>query len=110
MNKAYPHPVGKLPAPGKKRNENNFLILQWWAREDSNLQPSGYEPLALTIELRAPAPTRRSREQRSMAASLCREFSRRGTGESISGRRRRDSHASSADRPRGMVTARCLER
>src|SRR5215831_11903299 len=27
---------------------------QWWAREDSNLQPSGYEPLALTIELRAP--------------------------------------------------------
>ena len=25
----------------------------WWAREDSNLQPSGYEPLALTIELRA---------------------------------------------------------
>src|SRR5262249_38535112 len=26
----------------------------WWAREDSNLQPSGYEPLALTIELRAP--------------------------------------------------------
>jgi hypothetical protein len=27
----------------------------WWAREDSNLQPSGYEPLALTIELRAPA-------------------------------------------------------
>jgi hypothetical protein len=27
----------------------------WWARQDSNLQPSGYEPLALTIELRAPA-------------------------------------------------------
>jgi hypothetical protein len=27
----------------------------WWAREDSNLQPSGYEPLALTIELRARA-------------------------------------------------------
>jgi len=25
----------------------------WWARQDSNLQPSGYEPLALTIELRA---------------------------------------------------------
>ena len=25
----------------------------WWAREDSNLQPSGYEPLALTIELQA---------------------------------------------------------
>ncbi len=27
--------------------------LGWWARQDSNLQPSGYEPLALTIELRA---------------------------------------------------------
>jgi hypothetical protein len=27
----------------------------WWARQDSNLKPSGYEPLALTIELRAPA-------------------------------------------------------
>ena len=26
----------------------------WWARQDSNLKPSGYEPLALTIELRAP--------------------------------------------------------
>ncbi len=26
----------------------------WWARQDSNLQPSGYEPLALTIELQAP--------------------------------------------------------
>lgn len=25
----------------------------WWARQDSNLQPSGYEPLALTIELQA---------------------------------------------------------
>ena len=31
------------------------LIYDWWAREDSNLQPSGYEPLALTIELRARA-------------------------------------------------------
>ena len=28
-------------------------MICWWAREDSNLQPSGYEPLALTIELRA---------------------------------------------------------
>ena len=26
----------------------------WWARQDSNLQPSGYEPPALTIELQAP--------------------------------------------------------
>jgi hypothetical protein len=27
---------------------------EWWARQDSNLQPDGYEPPALTIELRAP--------------------------------------------------------
>ena len=26
----------------------------WWARQDSNLQPDGYEPSALTIELHAP--------------------------------------------------------
>ena len=25
----------------------------WWARQESNLRPSGYEPVALTIELRA---------------------------------------------------------
>ena len=25
----------------------------WWARQDSNLQPDGYEPSALTIELHA---------------------------------------------------------
>ena len=29
--------------------------LSWWARQDSNLEPDGYEPPALTIELRAPA-------------------------------------------------------
>ena len=27
---------------------------RWWARRDSNPQPSGYEPPALTIELQAP--------------------------------------------------------
>ena len=27
---------------------------KWWARRDSNPQPSGYEPPALTIELQAP--------------------------------------------------------
>ena len=25
----------------------------WWARQDSNLEPDGYEPSALTIELQA---------------------------------------------------------
>ena len=28
-------------------------VPKWWARQDSNLQPDGYEPPALTIELRA---------------------------------------------------------
>ena len=40
---------------GKKNNEIKVKFSKWWAREDSNLQPSGYEPLALTIELRARA-------------------------------------------------------
>ena len=29
-------------------------LSSWWARRDSNPQPSGYEPPALTIELQAP--------------------------------------------------------
>ena len=28
----------------------------WWARQDSNLKPDGYEPSALTIELQARRP------------------------------------------------------
>lgn len=27
---------------------------KWWAHQDSNLEPDGYEPSALTIELWAP--------------------------------------------------------
>jgi hypothetical protein len=27
----------------------------WWTLQDSNLQPTGYEPVALTIELRVRA-------------------------------------------------------
>ena|SRR6516164_11052446 len=38
---------------GKNQWKIKHNIFWWWAREDSNLQPSGYEPLALTIELRA---------------------------------------------------------
>ena len=45
MNKRYPHLAGKLPAPCKKRSKYAVLFLQWWAREDSNLQPSGYAPV-----------------------------------------------------------------
>ena len=58
MNKHYPHLADKLPAPSEKVGNIKILFLRWWAREDSNLQPSGYEPLALTIELRAPKSTR----------------------------------------------------
>ena len=31
-----------------------YLRKSWWARQDSNLQPDGYEPSALPVELRAP--------------------------------------------------------
>src|SRR5215471_15607428 len=58
MNKHYPHLADKLPAPSQKLGNIKRKIFWWWAREDSNLQPSGYEPLALTIELRAPKSTR----------------------------------------------------
>ena len=47
------------PGPGGASGgaENPSTCPAWWARQDSNLQPSGYEPLALTIELRAPSRT-----------------------------------------------------
>ena len=38
-------------APGGEDDER----CEWWARQDSNLEPDGYEPSALTIELRADA-------------------------------------------------------
>ena len=45
-------------SPGPLRTvANNALRREnkiWWARQDSNLEPDGYEPSALTIELRAP--------------------------------------------------------
>ena len=37
----------------------------WWARRDSNPQPSGYEPPALTIELQARALCGRHSEERN---------------------------------------------
>ena len=33
-----------------------ILSVIWWARQESNLRPGGYEPLALTAELRARSP------------------------------------------------------
>ena len=47
------HSIGQAGKRGGEATKN--LMKSWWAREDSNLQPSGYEPLALTIELRARA-------------------------------------------------------
>jgi hypothetical protein len=54
--------IGRAPLASRKgftaRGRAGAVSLctdAWWAREDSNLQPSGYEPLALTIELRARA-------------------------------------------------------
>ena len=48
-----PHLVKRCGGKFGKSNKIKHIIFKWWAREDSNLQPSGYEPLALTIELRA---------------------------------------------------------
>jgi hypothetical protein len=42
------------------------LILLWWARQDSNLQPDRYERPALTIELQAPANGRTAKRLRQM--------------------------------------------
>ena len=68
------------PENGSSKSSKKLMI-SWWAREDSNLQPSGYEPLALTIELRARAGARAGGFLTAiMAASLCRDLSRQGTG------------------------------
>ncbi len=67
------------------RSEPRNLYLQesaWWAREDSNLQPSGYEPLALTIELRARAATMRTSvtpDYTIVIANKAKQSSLRGT-------------------------------
>jgi hypothetical protein len=49
----FPHLCIKCGRQERNRNDFNDVFWKWWARQDSNLQPSGYEPLALTIELRA---------------------------------------------------------
>ena len=41
------------------------ILAKWWARRDSNPQPSGYEPPALTIELQARALCGRHSEERN---------------------------------------------
>jgi hypothetical protein len=54
--RTYPRELsGQIGANCRERGNLSERRNAWWAREDSNLQPSGYEPLALTIELRARA-------------------------------------------------------
>ena len=43
----------KSSAKGKLGTNGPFLRGLVWARQDSNLRPTGYEPVALTAELRA---------------------------------------------------------
>ena len=62
------------PNPGNLRS----ITSAWWAREDSNLQPSGYEPLALTIELRARRVAGRRRTRAFRAETEIRRGPRKG--------------------------------
>jgi hypothetical protein len=39
----FPHLLLRCGPRRQKANQNNENIVRWWAREDSNLQPSGYE-------------------------------------------------------------------
>ena len=46
------HPNALLPAgEGKGQPDDVADQEQWWAQQDSNLQPKDYESSALTIEL-----------------------------------------------------------
>src|SRR5207237_3291796 len=40
-----------------RRSRSAFM--NWWAHQDSNLEPADYEPAALTVELWAPTILRR---------------------------------------------------
>lgn len=51
---------GLLPPAEEGAGEVPRFVPEWWARQDSNLQPDRYERSALTIELQAPAACRRA--------------------------------------------------
>ena len=55
-----PHPCARRTVPGDSGNlwdmQGTTRANEKWARQDSNLRPTGYEPDALTAELRARAP------------------------------------------------------
>ena len=55
-----PDQTSRMPAFARKYGHfyakcklQNIRWTGWWARQDSNLEPDGYEPSALTIELQA---------------------------------------------------------
>lgn len=48
-------PTGTKKAPVSKYQDTGamrLLLICWWTRQESNLEPAGYEPEALPIELR----------------------------------------------------------
>jgi hypothetical protein len=52
----------------------------WWARLDSNQEPTDYESAALTVELRALAPISYTFRQRCRPVTVHRETCGRGQG------------------------------
>ena len=54
-------PLRRRTSPAK-RERPSFVGSEWWARQDSNLQPDRYERSALTIELQAPRLSRKRKE------------------------------------------------
>ena len=60
-------------APREEKGLAGLLLspsIYWWVRQDSNLQPSGYELLALTIELRIRRPRLGDRSEREDSAHI----------------------------------------
>ena len=56
-----------LELVGGRHGTDSLAVRCWWARQESNLRPSGYEPVALTIELRARRTTVDNFEYRPMS-------------------------------------------
>src|SRR5262245_43230305 len=50
----FPHLRYRWGNESKNPCKINMNAAEWWARQDSNLQPDRYERPALTIELQAP--------------------------------------------------------
>lgn len=63
-------PNTKLNASHKLTNVFFRALPAWWAIQDSNLEPTGYEPGALTIELMAHAVQKSAETQRCPRKSV----------------------------------------